>query len=395
MTNTGNSSMTSFRIKGRVRHYAWGGARFIPELLGLPADGRPWAEYWLGAHPSDSAEIVIDNTRAELDESISADPGRWLGQATAREFGQLPYLMKLLDVARPLSIQVHPNLEEAKAGFDRENKAGIALDAPERNFKDANHKPELALAISPFYLLYGFRKNEDIVAALRDYESLQDLVQVLQDKGLKEFFSEVMTADRDQLVSWIQPLWDRCSTADDQTTPQYWIRRWREMHDSDSEAVDRGVLAFLFMNLVKLDPGESIFQGANVPHAYLAGQCVEIMANSDNVLRGGLTPKHVDPEGLVRHIAFDAASRYLSAPPAGLREFRLSLFDSRSPQSISYQPKCLSIVLCLEGQCRIGDVEIRQGESVAIPPTRTANLQRLTQSTAVVLADRGTSDVGM
>ncbi|MEM9529527.1 MAG: mannose-6-phosphate isomerase, class I, partial [Pseudomonadota bacterium] len=158
-SKAGRTPAAAISIRGRVRHYAWGGDAFLPQLLGRPADGQPWAEYWLGAHPTDPSSLVYDGQETTLDRLIAADPAFWLGEQTAARFGELPYLMKVLDVAKPLSIQVHPNLAQAKAGFAREETAGIDRRAPERNFKDSNHKPELALALSRFWLLYGFREN--------------------------------------------------------------------------------------------------------------------------------------------------------------------------------------------------------------------------------------------
>lgn len=314
---------TGFPVRGRVRHYQWGGKEFIPRLLGAEPDGEPWAEYWLGAHPQDPAEVLMDGRWQPLDQLIAAEPEKWLGQGTSQTFGQLPYLMKILDVAQPLSIQVHPNPRQAKDGFAAENTAAIALDDRRRNFKDDNHKPELALALSDFWLLYGLRSEQEMVETLSRYPTLQELADTAASSGPEQLLAKIFLADQTTLQRWIKPLFPAAAGETDKTLPAYWISAWRQLHSSDDDAVDPGVLGFLVMNLRKLEYGQTIYQEAGVPHAYLRGQCLEIMANSDNVLRAGLTPKHVDPQLLLSHLDFERCAIQAEAPPSSLKEFTL------------------------------------------------------------------------
>ncbi len=312
-----------YRLRGKVRHYAWGGTDFIPDLLGIDRTNQPWAELWLGAHPQDSAEVLVENQWQRLDQLIAKAPNQWLGQAAAESFGELPYLLKVLDVANPLSIQVHPNMAQAKFGYAQENADGIALTDPKRNFKDENHKPELALALSDFWLLYGLRTRDDIVQRLNAFHSLHELSSTLLNYGEMALLETVFLADEKRLNQWLGPVFDAVNPASDPNSPDYWISSWRDQHANMEDAADVGVLAFLLMNLVKLEPGESIYQEAGVPHAYLRGQCVEVMANSDNVLRAGLTAKHVDAELMLKHLDLSRCREQCTAPPNNLQEFKL------------------------------------------------------------------------
>ncbi|MEM1088766.1 MAG: mannose-6-phosphate isomerase, class I [Pseudomonadota bacterium] len=351
---------SAFPLRGKVRHYAWGGDAYIPDLLGQPEGDQPWAEYWLGAHPGDPAEVLIEGRWQSLAKLIKDDRAHWLGQPTANRFDELPYLMKVLDVARPLSIQVHPNAAQAVEGFTRENALGIAKDSPQRNFKDANPKPELALALSSFWLLYGFRPLADGLEQLRRFPSLKQPGRLLETEGLQALFERLMRAPADELAAWLAPVLETAGshTAGISSDPISWLSRWRSLHATPGDAVDRGVFGFLLMNLVKLEPGETIFQDANVPHAYLHGQCAEIMANSDNVLRGGLTPKHVDVEALISHIEFVPASERQDLPPMSLKEFSLVRLRGNNARSIT-GPAC---GLVLDGQATVGEFTARRGE---------------------------------
>ncbi len=146
-----------FKIKGRVQNYAWGGKNFIADLLDIHHRDQPIAEYWMGAHTK--APAIVESTSQALDELIASSPQEMLGKAVANKFGELPYLFKVLDVEDVLSIQVHPTKSEAETGFEKENKLGIPLSAANRNYKDKNHKPEVMVALSEFWLLHGFEEH--------------------------------------------------------------------------------------------------------------------------------------------------------------------------------------------------------------------------------------------
>ena len=157
-----------FKLKGKIQHYAWGGQEFIPAWLGIDnPEKKPFAEYWMGAHPSASSTILISGKEESLCELIKKEPQKFLGNKVKDEFGELPYLFKILDVKEMLSIQVHPTKEEAVKGFEEEEKKGIKINAPNRNYKDKNHKPEVMVALSEFWLLHGFLNEEKLLEALR------------------------------------------------------------------------------------------------------------------------------------------------------------------------------------------------------------------------------------
>lgn len=357
----------AYPLRGRPRHYGWGGRHYLPDLLGIQVDDRPWAEYWLGAHSGDPAELWLDGHWRSLDALIRSAPQRWLGEATAQQYGELPYLLKVLDVSRPLSIQVHPNHAEAAAGFAQENSRGIALEDPRRNFKDPNPKPELALALSEFWLLHGFKPLTDIVRVLSGYPSLIDLVKRLENEGLKALFSHVMTAPKSQLAAWLLPVMEASTQQQsERQDPSYWIARWRALHETAEAAVDRGILGFMMMNLIHLKPGESIFQDANVPHAYLEGQCAEIMTNSDNVMRCGLTPKHVDVAAVIDHLNFTSSGTLQQQPPADLSAFALSHTTANDDVTI-FGPAC---ALVLDGSIHLPTMKAIRGQAFFVPGQR-------------------------
>ncbi len=272
-------------IQGVPQHYDWGGYGFIPQLLGtVPEPSQPWAEYWLGVHPKGMARL-----------EGTAQP---LAARLAAAGASLPFLLKVLDVRASLSIQVHPDKARAVAGFAAENGRGLALEAGDRNYRDDNHKPEVMVALTPCVLLYGFSAVSDIIARCRPFPSLDGLVTALQQQPLAVVYRQVLQAGAAGLDSWLAPLladllprWRSGQLRGEDHA--FWLAR--AAAENGAEACrDPGLLALLMMNLVHVAPGEAIFQPARLPHAYLHGCNVELMANSDNVLRGGLTRKHVD-----------------------------------------------------------------------------------------------------
>lgn len=294
------------RIEGRAQHYAWGSPTAIPGLLGVPATDEPYAEHWWGAH--ESAPSLVDGK--PLDAVIAEHPDAVLGEATAHRFdGRLPYLMKLLAADRPLSIQAHPNREEAEAGFARENAAGVAIDSPERTFRDSWPKPEVVIAITPFVGLCGFRDPVRTALLFDRLGVADELAGVIgpltQRKGsaaLAEVFLDVLSLDGDRL-RLVDLVVDAAADHVDDDGELGEFARTTVML-ADAYPGDRGILAAMLLNIVTLLPGDGIFLGAGNMHAYLHGVAVEVMANSDNVLRGGLTGKHIDIDALMSVVRF-------------------------------------------------------------------------------------------
>jgi mannose-6-phosphate isomerase len=321
-------------LHGVVQHYDWGGHDFIPGLLGIAnSDRRPFAELWMGAHPKAPATADVEGVAMPLDRLIAGAPDRILGpSASARFGGRLPYLFKVLDVASMLSIQVHPTKEQAAAGFARENAAGIALGAAERNYKDENHKPEIAVALTDFWMLHGFRPLEQIAEVLCKVPELcsimpdfsvrlaraGDATQARRDL-LRDLYCAVMTMPQERVDLLLNALVERLATGapSDHDVPDYWAGRAVEKFPPVGGHRDRGIFSIYLLNLVHLRPGQGTFQLAGTLHAYLEGVTVELMANSDNVLRGGLTQKHVDGPELLRILSFDSGTpQVLDGEPA-------------------------------------------------------------------------------
>jgi len=300
----------SYRLVGQIQNYAWGGHEFIPELLGLhPEPHTPYAEYWLGAHGKAPSKVILEDDRTvHLDKLIAAYPQQVLGQRVALQYGRLPFLLKVLDVENPLSIQVHPAKREAEAGFQRENELGIPLDSPQRNYRDKNHKPELMVALSDFWLLHGFLPEAKLLNVLREVPEFQGLMGVFENGGYAGLYKHVMNMPTEEVGAILEPLAKRIRAKGEtvgleKSSADYWLAK--VVAGGDGVQFDRGLFSIYFFNLVTLRTGQAIFQDAGIPHAYLQGQNIEVMANSDNVLRGGLTEKHVDVPELLRTVRFE------------------------------------------------------------------------------------------
>lgn len=346
-----------FSLKGVIKHYDWGGYSFIPSLLKLDnGEKKPFAEYWLGTHPLGIAEVEFDKG------------GKGGLDALA---GQLPYLLKILDVKDMLSIQVHPSKADAEIEFERENEAGIPLTAAHRNYKDPNHKPEMMVALTDFWLLHGFRQQNDLLTILNTVPELNNLVAVFTNGGYAALYKTVMEMSPAEVYKTLKPLLDRIipeykNGSLDKSTPDFWAARAALTYNHD-EHVDRGIFSIYFFNIVQLKPGEGIFQHAGLPHAYLEGVNVELMANSDNVLRGGLTPKHIDVPELLKHVkcvatipeilhpemAEEAEGRFNTPVP----DFRLSVYQLKAGETISFNPESVEILLLTHGLAELDTEE--------------------------------------
>ncbi|MFH9399606.1 mannose-6-phosphate isomerase, class I [Streptomyces sp. NPDC017638] len=365
------------RLTNAVRPYPWGSVTALPELMGVAPDGSPQAELWMGAHPAAPSRLERGGRSLGLDEVVEADPRRELGDASVRRFGpRLPFLLKLLAADAPLSLQVHPDPARAAAGYARENARGIPLDAPHRTYRDAQHKPEMIVALTPFEGLCGFRPPRECAAlldALR-VDRLAPYAATLRSAPEKEALREVFSAFLALPPDLLAEIGGALAAAARRPGP---LREAFAGYDAIARAYpgDPGVPAALLVRQVRLAPGEGLFLGPGVPHAYVKGLGVEVMAASDNVLRCGLTSKHVDVPELLRVVRFDALAaavvRPVRAPageevyPAPVDDFRLSrlALDGRGGARVlpASRPQ---ILVCTAGAVRLAG----PGQEVVLPP---------------------------
>ncbi|KND44325.1 MULTISPECIES: mannose-6-phosphate isomerase, class I [Streptomyces] len=368
------------RLDNTVRPYAWGSTTAIPQLLGVAPTGEPQAEMWMGAHPGAPSRTG----RGPLTQVIDAAPERELGSRAVAKFGpRLPFLLKLLAAGAPLSLQVHPDLAQAKEGYEDEERRGVPIDAGHRNYKDANHKPELICALTEFDGLCGFRdpvQAAGLLAAL-EVDSLKPYVDLLhahpEEAALREVLTAVLAADPEEMTHTVTEAAAACARLGGAYTPYADI--------AHHYPGDPGVIAAMLLNHVTLQPGEALFLGAGIPHAYLSGLGVEIMANSDNVLRCGLTPKHVDVPELLRIVRFEATDPGVLRPEASpdgeevyetpIDEFRLSRYvlpEATAAHDLTRATP--QILLCTAGSVRAGEHTLAPGESVFVPADEKAEV---------------------
>ncbi|GAA4740294.1 mannose-6-phosphate isomerase, class I [Nocardioides endophyticus] len=381
-----------------TRDYAWGSTNLIPRFLGTPADGRPQAELWVGAHPADPARLP-DGTR--LDDHIRDHAESTLGDHALETFGpRLPYLVKALAAAEPLSLQVHPTSQRARIGFELENQAGIAVGSPERSYQDCFHKPEMIVAITRFEGMAGFRDVEKTAQILRLLEHpwadrvAKDLDTAPAYQALHSVVSEILDQSGDGLRQLVGEVAEAAAAAEQRghqafrTSGRMYLDRASVERESTrlfaqtaslahKYPADPGVLVTLLLNHVVLSPGEAMFLDAGVVHAYSSGFGVEIMASSDNVVRAGLTPKHVDVPELLRIANFTPMPAPLWEPTAvssntltyrpPVAEFALTI--AREPGD-RLPPEGPRTLLCLEGELVVTSAharhELRRGQTLFV-----------------------------
>lgn len=375
--------MSFFKLDNVIQNYAWGSKESISKLFGIDnAEHQPQAEIWMGAHPNGCSRVA--STGELLSDVIAQDSKNMFGDYTARRFGELPYLFKVLAAETPLSIQVHPSKLKAEAGFSRENEQGIALDAACRNYKDPNHKPELVYALTFYKAMNGFRPINQIIDLFQQagIASLEAEVGTLEAKpnsdGLREFFTAIMSLDEQRKTSALEQL-DQALIRGPKTALM------REVFEYVAEfnkhyPGDIGLLSPLFLNTIELAPGEAMFLHAETPHAYVQGTGLEIMANSDNVLRAGLTPKHIDVDELIDNTRFQSTNpdkiKLLPIEKEGKLSYPIPVddfgFDIVTVSDVAKQQylRSAEILFCVEGEVTI-EVEqqkllLRPGESVFI-----------------------------
>ena len=361
------------RLEGAIRKYNWGSTSSIPSMLGCAEDGKPWAEMWLGAHPS--APSVVGETRTPLDELIAADPAAQLGTAVTDRFGSLPFLFKVLAAAAPLSLQAHPSVPQAEAGYAREDAAGIPIDAPNRSFRDRFHKPELICALTDFHALCGFRDpvaTLDVLATIDTaaLDPIRDRLAVFSDvDGLGPLLEYLLTLPATDAAALVAPVVAACGVpgSDRHADVRAMAAALGERYPGDA-----GVVTALLLNLVHLKPGEALFLGAGSLHAYLGGTGVEIMANSDNVLRGGLTTKHIDIPTLLEVVDArpiepvvqrPALVRGIASYDTPVPEFLLDRLDLDGSATVSGP----AIMLCTDGAVDAGSFSLERGAAAWLP----------------------------
>lgn len=371
-----------FLLKGKVQNYSWGGYDFIPHLLNIQnPEHKPFAEYWMGAHPSASSTIFINDKEYSLNELVQQDHTKFIGDKVYSRFGELPYLFKILDVRELLSIQVHPSKSEAEKGFDDEDARGILISDKNRNYKDRNHKPEVMVALSEFWLLHGFLVEAQLVHTLQTVPEFNTLLPVFEKEGYKGLYKYVMELPQTQVDAMLQPLVKREleNISSGKSQPGFWVRRVYEYAPTKELVnIDRGIFSIYFFNIVKILPGQAIFQNAGVPHAYMEGQNVELMANSDNVLRGGLTPKHIDVPELLKHTKFegivpnvmdgDILPNKEKDYPCPVPDFGITKIEAASSQSIDDTSFSAEIIIVTEGEISINDLHLSRGEAAYVLP---------------------------
>ncbi|MGF1774968.1 mannose-6-phosphate isomerase, class I [Vibrio wakamikoensis] len=366
----------------------------MSELFGYPnPSNQPMAELWMGAHPSASSAIVVNNERVQLNDWISAQPNTALGKSITERFNsRLPYLFKVLSAKTPLSIQSHPSKAQAEQGWQRENDLGIPLGDPKRSYKDDNHKPELVYALTEYHALNGFKLIPNIIEIFEglNVASLHLWVDVLKnnqtESGLKQFYSHLLTLPSPGAT--LEEVLDACAQkvqSNEMSLDQH-TAYTLALNLHQQYPYDIGIFGALILNYVVLQPGEAMFLKAGTLHAYLKGTALELMANSDNVLRGGLTPKYVDVKELIHTTIFEPLScSELKITPTQLAtgealyqvpcdDFSLSIIElehSNNEHQATYQyhSKSSDILFVIEGSVTIIDskgkvLTLKCGDSV-------------------------------
>ncbi|SDP19775.1 mannose-6-phosphate isomerase, type 1 [Arthrobacter sp. ok909] len=419
-----------YELENVLRPYVWGSPTAIADLLGRPASGGPEAELWIGAHP-DSPSVALtpapggegrhspasrDGGRLALDALIAEDPEHCLGSGSVAAFGpRLPFLLKVLAAATPLSLQVHPTLDQAREGFAREEAAGVDRAATERKYKDDNHKPEMIFALTPFEALCGFRPSAESravflhLAACLDLaglelpplipQLLEDLAQPDEPTALRSAFERLIAGGED-----VSDATARIAAVLTSGAPM-------AEHEAALSTVltlngqypgDPGVLISLLLNRISLAPGEAVYLPAGNVHAYLHGLGIEVMASSDNVLRGGLTPKFIDVPELLKTVAFEAVAvpmlpaettmlgQELFRPP--FREFQLQRIElAPGAEPVPLAQSGAAVIIVTAGSVRLdspkGELRLDRGASAFLAAAEApVNVHALSGATHTALA---------
>lgn len=382
-------------IAGNLQTYDWGSTTAIPNFIHASPDGRPWAEMWFGAHDAAPSNILygLDGCGgefADLAAAIASSPRTMLGDRVVDEFGHmLPFLVKFIAPKSPLSLQVHPNLEQARRGFSMEQANGLPPGSKDRNYSDANHKPELLYALTPFRALCGFRPVAHVLRDIQQLDSLlsREIRAILEvnpnELGLREVFEHLLSSDDTSLSQRVLEVAAECQQKLDDKEVTSSSSYLNVVALSKSYPGDIGVLSPLILNSISLNPGEALFVTPGTLHAYLEGLGVEIMANSNNVLRAGLTNKRKDPSELLRCVRYsfkgnnvlqpDTLNSSVSVFSPPVRDFSLMVITCNSTSTSIKLPSGLGprIVLCVDGVCSVTAANfnrhVSRGQALFIP----------------------------
>lgn len=379
-------------LRNAVRSYAWGSRTALAELRGKPAPtDHPEAELWMGAHPRDPSQVLdVDGVQRSLRDVLSEDPVGQLGYSCAQRWGdRLPFMVKILAAEEPLSMQAHPATEQASEGYAREQAEGVPREAPERNYPDPVAKPELICALGEFRALAGFRDARRTVSLLRAIETpgmsgYTELLAAQPDAdGLRALFTTWITLPQQALDELLPEVLRAC--AEHARADGAFATECRTVVElGHAHPGDAGVLAALLLNNLVLHAGDAIYLPPGNLHLYLRGTAVEVLANSDNVLRCGLTPKHVDVPELLRAVDFSSGPTPVlrGEPPRG--ENRVSVYSTEAPEfelsrldwvagerEHAWLPSSgARILVCTRGAVvlrrtdgRAGELELAQGDS--------------------------------
>ena len=373
----------AYKLQGKHRHYDWGGNTFLPNLMGVEnVNHLPYAEYWMGTHPLAASTIQTTEGEKDLSKLINEQPVQWLGKEVAHKYNALPYLYKILDVHDMLSIQVHPSKQNAVLGFKAEQAKDIAIDAANRNYKDENHKPEIMVALSDFWLLHGFLPPAIIEERLNTYSCLKPLMNEFRGGDYQNLYSFFMQLPMEASDSILKPLLKEASAAVAKGTvtkndPHFWAHKYYA-DGIPLKNIDKGIFSIYILNIVYIPKYQGIFQGAGILHAYLEGQNIELMANSDNVLRGGLTPKHVDVKELIQHVNF--VPTYVSILkgkkltdqeinyPCPVPDFSLTKIVLNPGDVYTISTYSLEMLLVMDGEVIIEDIAYKAGDTALLTP---------------------------
>ena len=360
-----------YKLRNKFKHYEWGSKTMMPEFLNIDnKKASPYAEMWMGNNRGAPSQVCLNGDRdsGDLKDLIEVS-------------GELPFLFKLLAVEKPLSIQAHPDKKQAQAGFKKEEESMLSMNAPTRNYKDDNHKPEIFCALSDTALMAGFKEPDEIRESFTELlfllpvlnEIVAPFIGILKTGSLSQFFRMlcyISRLEQEYLCSFIKEI-DVNNTGETckVISCDQWklIKKFAKLYPSDP-----AILSPLYLNYIKLTPGQAVYIPAGVLHAYLSGFGLEVMANSDNVLRGGLTPKHVDTGELMNILQFNPFKPDIITPPDNASSFdyhtscgEFLLVFMRGEQEFKKDGPAICFIT--KGELKIDNLIFRKGDSFFIP----------------------------
>ncbi len=375
-------------LRNRVKNYSWGSSTALSEFFDfLNPEGLPQAEVWIGAHERMPSSVILEDEQFQLNDLIRQHPQAMLGSGIASRFNnKLPFLLKIISVASPLSVQVHPAKQQAEAGFFKENQAGIPKDSLFRNYPDNNHKPELIYALNHFQLLAGFKPVAEILTLFKQLQIpllktiLESFSKNKSANGLMTFCYRLMTFEKEIRQQIIDAALLSIMRSEGEELEKQSFRLVAHLHHYFTE--DMGIFAPLLLNYVELQPGQAAFIAPCVPHTYLSGTGLEVMASSDNVLRGGLTSKHIDVQELVDIVDCHSCSpedlriepvihQGVMSWPVPVDDFVFSILTMEG-ENRYFRSKGLELIFCMKGTVKVEDHQgndkvLEKGDACAVP----------------------------